>query len=175
MKKLALAAVLIACALPVGAETLPEKTGINSTLGIAPKTVDFVQEAAISDMFEIQSSKLALDKLSGPEKEFANTMIADHTKTTNELTGLAKETNTPVPGAMDSSHQSMLDKLKSLSGDDFRKQYFSDQVSGHESAVSLFKRYGDGGENAKMKSWAATTLPHLQHHLGMAQQIYKNT
>lgn len=175
MKKLLLAAALVAFALPVGAETLPEKTGINSTLGIAPRTADFVQEAAISDMFEVQSSKLALDKLNGADKEFANTMIADHTKTTEQLTALAKETNTPAPAAMDSAHQSMLEKLKGLSGDAFRKQYFSDQVSGHESAVSLFKRYANGGENAQIKSWASTTLPTLQHHLDMAQQIYKNT
>ena len=35
----------------------------------------------------------------------------------------------------------MLDKLNSLNGDDFRKQYFSDQVSAHKDAVSLFERY----------------------------------
>ena len=69
----------------------------------------------------------------------------------------------------------MLDKLKSLSGDDFRKQYFSDQVSAHKSAVSLFERYGKGGDNPKLKEWASTTLPALQHHFEMAQGLYKNT
>jgi hypothetical protein len=59
---------------------------------------------------------------------------------------------------MDSSHQKMLDKLNSLNGDDFRKQYFSDQVSAHKDAVSLFERYGKVGDNAKLKDWAATTL-----------------
>jgi putative membrane protein len=76
---------------------------------------------------------------------------------------------------MDSSHQKMLDKLNSLNGDDFRKQYFSDQVSAHKDAVSLFERYGKGGDNAKLKDWASTTLPTLQHHLDMAQNLYKNT
>jgi putative membrane protein len=46
-----------------------------------------------------------------------------------------------------------LDKLNSLNGDDFRKQYFSDQVSAHKDAVSLFERYGKGGDNAKLKDW----------------------
>ena len=44
-------AILIArCALladPAIAETAAEKIGVNSTLGIAPTTHDFVQEAAI--------------------------------------------------------------------------------------------------------------------------------
>ena len=87
----------------------------------------------------------------------------------------AKADNISVPSAMDSSHQKMLDKLTSLNGDDFRKQYFSDQVSAHKDAVSLFERYGKGGDNAKLKDWASTTLPALQHHLDMAQNLYKNT
>ena len=172
-------AILIAtCALLAGpaiAETAAEKTGVNSTLGIAPTTNDFVQEAAISDMFEIESSKMASAKLAGPEKEFADKMVADHTKTTAELTGEAKADNIPVPTAMDSSHKKMLDKLNSLNGDNFRKQYFNDQVSAHKDAVSLFERYGKGGDNLKLKDWATTTLPALQHHLDMAQGLYKNT
>jgi putative membrane protein len=175
MKRYALIGALVLFAGAAGAETVGENTGINSTLGIAPTTTDFVHEAAISDMFEIQSSQLAVDKLNGREKEFADQMIKDHTKTSTELKGLASEAHIDIPAAMDSSHQSMLDKLKGLSGDDFRKMYFSDQVSGHKDAVSLFDRYGKGGENAKIKTWASTTLPALQHHLGMAQDDYKNT
>jgi putative membrane protein len=135
----------------------------------------FVQEAAISDMFEIQSSKLASGKLNGPEKEFADQMVADHSKTTTELMGQAKADNIALPLAMDSAHQKMLDKLNSLNSDDFRKQYFSDQVSAHKDAVSLFERYGKSGDNAKLRDWASTTLPTLQHHLDMAQNLYKNT
>ena len=84
MKKLFLiTASITLLALPVCAETVGEKTGMNSTLGIAPTTTDFVQEAAISDMFEIQSSKIASAKLTGPEKDFADQMVMDHSKTTS--------------------------------------------------------------------------------------------
>jgi putative membrane protein len=83
------------------AETAAEKTGVNSTLGIAPTTNDFIQEAAISDMFEIESSKMASAKLAAPEKEFADKMVADHTKTTAELTAEAKADNIPIPPAME--------------------------------------------------------------------------
>jgi putative membrane protein len=75
---------------------------------------------------------------------------------------------------MTSSQQSMLDKLKGLQGKDFAKQYMDDQVSAHKDAVSLFERYGKGGDNDKLKNWATQTLPTLQHHLDMAQGIYKN-
>jgi putative membrane protein len=47
------------------------------------------------------------------------------------------------------------------------------QVSAHKDAVSLFERYAKGGDNAKLKDWAGKTLPHLQHHLEMAQSLNK--
>ncbi len=174
MKKLVFLAACSLLVVPAFAETVGEKTGINSTLGIAPTTKDFVQEVAVSDMFEIQSSKLASSKLSGQEKAFADQMIADHTKTSSELTGAAQAVNVPVPTGLDSAHQKMLDTLSGESGDNFRRDYFSDQVSAHKDAVSLFQRYGDKGDNANLKSWAASTLPKLQHHLDMAKGLYKN-
>jgi hypothetical protein len=76
-----------------------------------------------------------------------------------------------LPTALDSSHQSALDKLKSLKGADFSSRYDSDQVSGHKDAVSLFERYAKSGENAKLKDWADKTLPALRHHLEMAQDL----
>jgi putative membrane protein len=174
MKKTALfAAAFVLMAGPVLAQSAGEKTGVNSALNIAPKTTDFVTEAAQSDMFEIQSGKLAASKTQGDVQTFANQMVTDHTKTTNDLKGLAPSANAPLPTAMDSSQQSMFDKLNGLSGDDFRKQYISDQISAHKTAVSLFERYGKGGDDQELKSWATETLPTLQHHLDMANDLNK--
>ena len=173
MNRIIFAAAFSLLALPVAAETLGEKSGVNETLGIAPTTHDFVQEAASSDMYEIQSSKLAADKLNGPGKDFADEMIKDHTKTTDQLTTLAKAENVPLPSAMASAQQKLLDRLQSLNGDDFKKRYFEDQVSAHKDAVSLFERYGKGGDDIQLKTWAEQTLPTLRHHLEMAQNLDK--
>jgi putative membrane protein len=152
-----------------------EKTGVNSTLGIAPTTADFVKEVAVSDMFEIDSSKLAQDKGNASEKKFAAQMITDHTKTSTELKGLVSsgKVKADLPDALDSSHQSMLDKLKGERGKDFSSDYDADQVSGHKDAVSLFERYAKGGDNPDLKDWAGKTLPTLKHHLEMAQNLKK--
>jgi putative membrane protein len=77
-----------------------------------------------------------------------------------------------VPLDLDSSHQKMLDKLKGLNGADFTKQYHKDQVSAHKDAVSLFRRYAKGGD-AALKDWAEKTLPDLERHLEMAQNLEK--
>ena len=174
MKRILMIGICLMLAGPAFAQSAGEKTGVNSTLGIAPKTSDFVNEAATSDMFEIQASELAASRTTGNVQTFANQMVADHTKTTSDLTGLAQGANIPLPTAMTSAQQSMLTKLQGLQGNDFAKQYMDDQVSAHKDAVSLFQRYGNGGDNAQLKGWASQTLPTLQHHLDMAQGIYKN-
>jgi putative membrane protein len=154
------------------AESVTEKTGVNSALGIAPKTQDFVTEAAQSDMFEIESSKLAQQKSQDSAiKDFAQQMITDHTKSSQELKSHATSAELQVPAAMGSANQSELTKLQGLNGPDFDKRYASDQLSGHKSAVSLFQRYGKGGDNNDLKTWAVGLLPTLQHHLDMAQDL----
>lgn len=41
------------------AQSVGEKTGVNSVLGVAPKTEDFIKEVAMSDMLEIEAAKIA--------------------------------------------------------------------------------------------------------------------
>ena len=57
----------------------------------APSAQDFVNKVAISDMFEIQASQLALSKQADADtKPFAEKMVLDHQKTSSELKGLAR-------------------------------------------------------------------------------------
>ncbi|NNM74998.1 DUF4142 domain-containing protein [Enterovirga aerilata] len=176
MNRFAAAALCLALAGPVHAQSLGERTGVNSMLGIAPKTEDFVKEAASSDMFEIQSSQLAVERAADERvKTFAQQMITDHTKTSTEMKGMvqAGTVKAEIPAEMLPSHQKMLDKLKGLNGADFTRQYLDDQVTAHKEAVSLFERYGKGGDNEQLKTWASSTLPALQHHHQMAQDLDK--
>ena len=170
--------IVLACVLlasPVLAQSVGEKTGVNSVLGIAPTTADFVKEVAISDMFEIESSKLAEQKGNTQEKSFAQQMVTDHTKTSSELKQMVSggKVKAELPSTLDSSQQSKLDKLKDASGKDFSSDFDSDQVSAHKDAVSLFERYAKSGDNADLWDWAGKTLPTLQHHLDMAQELGK--
>jgi len=173
MKPFHLVAIALLVTTPVAAQSVGEKTGVNSVLGVSPSTPDFVNQVAISDMFEIQSSELAAQRGDAAVKEFAAQMIEAHKKTTMELKSLitsAKLQVTP-PAAMDKAHQEMLDELAKLEGAEFNEQYKEDQVEAHENAVSLFERYAEGGDNPALKEWAAKTLPALRHHLEMANKL----
>jgi putative membrane protein len=173
MKHALVIATCIAMSGPAMAQSIGEKTGVDALLGITPSTADFVLEVARSDMFELASSKIAVEKTDGAIRSFASMMIVDHTKTTDQLKSEAEADNLPLPTSMSSANQSKLDKLAKLSGGDFAKEYMDEQVSAHKDAVNLFQRYGKGGDNSKLKNWAVTTLPTLQHHLDMAQDLDK--
>jgi putative membrane protein len=154
------------------AETLSEKTGVNSALGLAPSTADFVNEAANTDMFEIQASKLAEQRATDqPTMAFAAKMIDDHGHENTALAPLAKAANVPVPTTLDSAHAKMLDQLNAAKGGDFVKLYHEDQVAGHKQAVSLYERYAKNGKNPQLKSFASKTLPTIEDHLKMAENL----
>ena len=132
--------------------------------------------ATVANKSEIAEGKLATTKATNPKvKAFARQMVTDHTKTSSELKGLVGDgkVQATLPTALDSSHQSKLDKLKGATGKDFSSDYDSYQVSAHEDAVSLFERYAKGGDNTALKDWAGKTLPALKHHLDMAKELGK--
>jgi putative membrane protein len=88
-------------------------------------------------------------------------MIKDHQKTSDELKSMVSsgDVKADLPNALDSSHQSELDRLTSLNGADFSSRYDSDQLSGHKDAVS------------RLKDWADKMLPTLRQHRDMAQDL----
>jgi putative membrane protein len=178
MKKfvISVAAVALLAGAPVLAQSVGEKTGVNSALDISPTTADFVKEAATSDMLEIQAAKIAEDKGNAEEKKFAGQMVTDHTKTSSELRELVSGSAVmaDIPTKLDVSSQKKLDKLRDAKPADFAGQYDPMQVSAHKDAVSLFERYSKSGDNPKLKDWAGKTLPALQHHLDMAEAMNKN-
>jgi putative membrane protein len=134
-------------------------------------TQDFVTKVSVSDMFEIQSSKLAVQKGNENVRAFARQMITDHTKTSSELKGMVGKAKAKLPSGLDAEHQKMLDQLQKLAGDQFSQTYAGMQVQAHEEAVKLFESYASGGDDAQLKAWAAKTLPALKEHLQHAKAL----
>jgi putative membrane protein len=140
----------------------------------APSAQDFVNKVAVSDMFEIQSSQIALAKQADADtKPFAEKMVQDHQKTSSELKALVDsgKVKAKLPTALDSEHQKLLDDLKAKNGKDFDQGYDQIQVKAHRDAVASFEAYARAGDNAELKDWAGKTLPHLKEHLSMAEKL----
>lgn len=139
---------------------------------LASQDKKFMTEAAIGGMFEVEAGKLAAKQGGSEEvKQFGERMATDHTKVNDELMQLANKKGAVPPKELDSSHKSKLDKLRKLSGADFDKQYIDDMVKDHKKDVSAFKKEAQNGKDAELKSFASRTVPTLQEHLKMAEDI----
>jgi putative membrane protein len=142
--------------------------------GEANTAAGFAHTAAVSDMYEIESSQLVEQRSSNQAvKGFAQQMINDHQKTTQQLQGLMQQMSggAQTRTTMDAKHTEMLNQLRNARGSDFDRIYLLQQVQAHTDAVNLFRNYAQSGDNAQLKQWASATLPALQQHLQMAQQL----
>jgi putative membrane protein len=141
----------------------------------SPTSADaFVQAAAVSDMFEIQSSRLALQKTSNAHiKAFARRMIKDHTASTQKLKSTLKSAKVEAtpPSDLDAQHQQMLQQLQGLSGSEFDRTYAQMQLQGHQDTVKLLTDYSQSGDNAALKKFAASILPTVKDHLAHAEKL----
>jgi putative membrane protein len=125
-------------------------------------------------MFEVESSKLAGSRSRDTRiRKFADHMVKDHQKTTDELKQvlMRAKLNLPLPSSPGPEHQAMLGQLQGAWGSQFDETYAKMAVKGHEDAVALFERYSRDGDNAELKKWAAKTLPNLKKHLSEARQL----
>ncbi len=133
----------------------------------APATPTFLANTAVANLFEIESSKLALSKSKAEAvRGFANLMITDHTAAgTKFKQAVAEAKLTPPPEKLDAKHQATLDDLKKKDGAAFDKAYIDAQYNGHIETVAMFEAYAKGGDNARMKQFANEMLPTLKMHL----------
>jgi putative membrane protein len=131
---------------------------------------------AVADlgMLEVQLSKLALERSTTPAvKQFAQTMVDDHSKANDELTALAGQKNISLPAALSDKSQKKYNDLLEKTGKDFEDAYTDCMVKDHKDAVDKFKKQAEKGEDAELKSWAAGKVAALEQHLEMAKVTEK--
>jgi putative membrane protein len=152
----------------------PPPAAPSAPLSTHASTQDFVQKAAMSDMFEIQAGRLAETRGGNSAiKAFGRQMVQDHTATSSALqAALRGQTGLPTPPtALDQDHQNMLNDLRNASAADFDQKYTDNQTHAHEDGLNLMQDYAHNGDNAQLRQFASDTAPKIQHHLDMIRQL----
>ncbi len=117
----------------------------------------FVDQAAIDNMAEIQLGQLAQQKAQDPQvKQFAQTMVDEHTKALDQLKQAASSSGLSVPSSLDKKHQKIQDKLSNANGSDFDRQYMNVMVKDHNSDKKLLEKRA-GKENASSSYGGGTS------------------
>lgn len=138
---------------------------------------DFVDSAAASNIAEIETSRLALEKSSSADiKKFANMIITDHSKANDELAALAKKNDIEVPDNTTLVKQAK-EKILDMRDESFDAAYANNQVMAHEDTIELFKKEANTVTDDKtkgateLKGFAQKMLPGLEKHLNMAKKL----
>ena len=196
------AAALLAAVAPASAQTQQQRAqGAQSQTGSPPMAdpaapaagtsatgsraaaltaAAFARTAAMSDLYEMEASRLAEQRSQNAQvKQFAQHMLRDHQKTTNELKGMLPQLQgvsaQQMPTGLDQQHQALVQQLQGAQGAEFDRVFAQQQLQAHQTAVELFRAYAQSGDNAQLKQWAAQTLPSLEEHLRQAQQLQRGT
>jgi len=155
--------------------TVADTSGTAGTSTMA-STVDhddqeFMNKAAQGGMAEVMLGQTASSKGTSPDvKNFGNRMVSDHGKAGDELKQLAQTKGVTLPSDVDDESKKMADKLSTLSGKDFDKEYINGMVEDHEKDVKEFEKASKDAKDPDLKAWATKTLPTLQDHLKMAKE-----
>lgn len=132
-----------------------------------PNAQEFAQRVAMSDMYELAAARVAMQRAEGtPTREFAQMMITDHTRSSEALKEAvaASGQTLAMPDALDSEHKAQVDILESLSGEDFDREYISQQTAAHRKALTLLKAYAGNGDSAELRQFAQGAIPTIQKH-----------
>jgi|SRR5215213_5602850 len=148
--------------------------GANASNAAMPTDASgFANAVAASDMYEIESAKVAADKASNAEvKSLAQQIRTDHEKSSTELKSAAGTADISVAPKLDAEKQGMLDQLKTAAaGADFDKLYVEQQKTAHQKALDLLQGYSSGGDNEALKAFATKTTAPVKKHLDHANSI----
>lgn len=139
-----------------------------------PSAQDFANQAAASDNFEIETSKLALTKSqSAAVKVFARKMVDAHTQSTAKLqkaAGSVAPSITP-DATLAADQQQTLGQLHNKKGLDFDQQFILVQRDAHQRTLDMLKNYAAKGDQPLLNAFANDMVPIVSGHLAMAREL----
>ena len=169
--------VLILTSVAIAA-FIPTANAADKTSTSAPTDPQIAMIVVVADTVDVDYGKLAVKKTSNQAvKEFAETMVRDHTAVNDKAVALAKKLGV-TPEASDTSKslkadgKKQLAKLEALAGAEFDKAYVNNEVSYHEAVIGLLdKTLIPSARNAELKSLLESGRPIFAAHLAHAKHL----
>ncbi|HEX2826330.1 MAG TPA: DUF4142 domain-containing protein [Burkholderiales bacterium] len=132
----------------------------------------FIMDAANDGLAEVELGKIAQQNAASEDvKKFAQRMVDDHSAAGKELEPIAAKLGVTPPSAPQGKHAKLVKDLSKKTGAKFDKDYADAMVKDHKKAVKMFEKESQKAESAELRDFASKTLPKLQEHLKMAQDL----
>ena len=132
----------------------------------------FMLKAAGSGLYEVEVSKLAVDKAESADvKKYASMLADDHTKANAELVALAEARGVKLPAQPPANKRERITRISTMSGAAFDQAYVKQVgIGDHKADITMFEKASRTGKDPEIKAWVDGKLPKLREHLAAAQQ-----
>jgi putative membrane protein len=159
MKALFLALPFLAIAAPATAQVM--------------SPAEYVTTAGASDLYERTSSQMVLESTSDPKiREFAQMMIAHHTKSTADVKAAAARSRVKVaPPRLNPLQTELVAELRAETGAARDAAYVAQQKASHNQALAVQQAYAAEGTAPALKGAAATIVPVVQQHIELLKAM----
>lgn len=166
--RLGVAALLATSAL-ASAQLAPPPIPAEAKMQAMP----YLENAGMSDVFEITASQIALSKSRNPAvRKYATMLIGHHTMTTNTALAAAKKGGImPPPPVLNAQFRAMISELNTAPAGDFDRLYIAQQIPAHQGALDLQTGYAANGDNAPLRAAAKAAVPIVKQHLDDATKM----
>jgi putative membrane protein len=156
-----------------GADNQQDTTGKTEQHGqFSRKDYKFIHDAAQGGLLEVKLGELAKEKGSIQSvKEFGDRMIKDHSKANDELKQLATQKGAAIPDQLGRHEEREWEHMQKLTGKDFDKAYADHMLKDHKKDIKEFQDAAKDAQDADVKAFAQKTLPTLQQHEQLAEQM----
>jgi putative membrane protein len=142
---------------------------------LSEKDKNFVKEAALGGMAEVELGKLAQQNAQNDDvKQFGSRMVQDHSEANQQLTTILARKDVTVPTQFDEKHRKTLDRLSKMRGAEFDRAYMHEMVEDHDKDVKKFRQAAEHANDADIKAFAQKTLRVLEQHQKLAHDISKS-
>jgi len=132
----------------------------------------FVREAAATGSLEIQMSRIAALRANSDQvRQFASSLVEDHSKARRKLKEIALSKNVEISDDLDMKRAGRLLALQRYTGDEFDREYLTLQVDQHRRAVGLFQQQAQKSGSEELRNFAQSKLPALEAHFKLAQLL----
>ena len=174
-----LAGCVLALAMPLAwgqqsqTPSTKDQTSTESQRGqLSSKDFKFLENSVRGGMEEVELGQLAQQKASNQGvRDFGQQMVTDHNKANDELRALATQKGATLTTQTSHSERSTMSHLQNESGANFDQAYVKDMVKDHKKDVKEFEKAAKDLTDPDLKAWAQKTLPILQQHLQLAENL----
>jgi putative membrane protein len=146
---------------------------VTSTTPFTSVERDFVTRVAAKEVYEIEVSKLAVEKAASPlVRDLAQTMVTNHARMNQELVEIMSAHGVPPPKGLPADRATKLHRLAALPRSDaFDNGYVRVVgIEDHKAAIQMYEKAQKNVHDRDLRAYIDRSLTILRMHLTLAQQ-----